>query len=72
MSIYPPPNNIKDITVIIFILLGFPLFLSAQEPDLDKSGNRGHIECQQLPETKKEETGIVTVPSITGSIGFPA
>ena len=33
MSIYPPPNNIRDIIVILFILLGFPLFLSAQGAD---------------------------------------
>jgi len=37
MSIYPPPNNIRDIIVILFILLGFPLFFSAQGADLDKS-----------------------------------
>ncbi len=30
MSIYPPKNNIRDIIIILFILLGFPLFLSAQ------------------------------------------
>jgi Flp pilus assembly protein TadD len=52
MSIYSPQNNIRDIIVILFIL-GFPLLLSAQEPDLDKSANRGYIEYRQVPESKK-------------------
>jgi Flp pilus assembly protein TadD len=40
MSIYSPQNNIRDIIVILFILLGFPLFLFAQGADLDKSAKK--------------------------------
>lgn len=33
MSIYSPPNNIRNIIIILFILLVFPIFLSAQGAD---------------------------------------
>lgn len=63
MSIYPPPNNIRNIVVILFILLGFPLFLVAQETDADKSGNQGYVEYRQLPETKKAAASFEGIKS---------
>ena len=52
MRIYSCQNSIRNIAIILFIV-GLASFLFAQEQSLDLATNRGYVENQGIPETKK-------------------